>query len=203
MEIRHIKNSDDLFAISRIYERSWKYAYSGIIPKSYLDGIPSGKWVPHLDNAKMNTLVAVEKGEFIGTASYCKSRFSDFKDFGEIVSIYFLPEYMGKGYGKKLIKAVIEELMKLGYRDILLWVLEDNKRARVFFMKRQALPLVIVFWMTTSAEKNCGKLCTAIILFKSQLVRPRIIRGETALRAVHPAPHCSITVLQQAPFYHK
>lgn len=203
MEIRHIKNSDDLFAISRIYERSWKYAYSGIIPKSYLDGIPSGKWVPHLDNAKMNTLVAVEKGEFIGTASYCKSRFSDFKDFGEIVSIYFLPEYMGKGYGKKLIKAVIEELMKLGYRDILLWVLEDNKRARVFFMKRQALPLVIVFWMTTSAEKNCGKLCTAIILFKSQLVRPRIIRGETALRAVHPAPPCSITVLQQAPFYHK
>lgn len=37
----------------------------------------------------MNTLVAVEKGEFIGTASYCKSSFSDFKDFGEIVSIYF------------------------------------------------------------------------------------------------------------------
>lgn len=135
MEIRHIKKSDDLFAISRIYERSWKYAYSGIIPKSYLDGIPSGKWIPHLDNAKMNTLVAVEKGEFIGTASYCKSRFSDFKDFGEIVSIYFLPEYMGKGYGKKLIKAVIEELMKLGYRDILLWVLEDNKRARVFYEK--------------------------------------------------------------------
>lgn len=52
MEIRHIKNSDDLFAISRIYERSWKYAYSGIIPKSYLDGISSGKWVPHLDNAE-------------------------------------------------------------------------------------------------------------------------------------------------------
>lgn len=134
----------------------------------------------------MNKLVAVEKGEFIGTASYCKSSFSDFKDFGEIVSIYFLPEYMGKGYGKKLIKAVIEELMKLGYRDILLWVLEDNKRAKVF-MKKQALPLVIVFWMTTSAERNCGKLCTAIILCKSQLGRPRIIRGATALRAVHPA----------------
>ena len=69
MEIRHIKNFHDLFAISRIYERSWKYAYSGIIPKSYLDDIPSGKWIPHLGNAKINTLVAVKKGEFIGTAS--------------------------------------------------------------------------------------------------------------------------------------
>lgn len=68
MEIRHIKNSNNLFAISRIYERSWKYAYSGIIPKSYLDDIRSGKWIRHLGNAKINTLVAVKKGEFIGTA---------------------------------------------------------------------------------------------------------------------------------------
>lgn len=53
----------------------------------------------------------------------------------KLYQFIFCPEYMGKGYGKKLIKAVIEELMKLGYRDILLWVLEDNKRARVFYEK--------------------------------------------------------------------
>lgn len=34
MEIRHINQSDDRFAISRIYEESWKFAYKDIIPQS-------------------------------------------------------------------------------------------------------------------------------------------------------------------------
>lgn len=135
MEIRHLKESDDRLAISRIYEESWKYAYKGIIPQSYLDNIPTGHWAAHLDNDKMHTLVVLEHGDFIGTASYCKSRFSEFAGFGEIVSIYFLPEYMGRGYGKKLLDAVITELTDLGYRDIFLWVLEENSRARTFYEK--------------------------------------------------------------------
>lgn len=39
MKIRKIKKSDDINAIGKIYEKSWKYAYNGIIPKDYLDGI--------------------------------------------------------------------------------------------------------------------------------------------------------------------
>lgn len=34
MEIRHIKKEDNRFAISRIYEESWKFAYQDIIPES-------------------------------------------------------------------------------------------------------------------------------------------------------------------------
>lgn len=135
MEIRHIKQTDDRFAISHIYEESWKYAYKDIIPQSYLKSIPTGHWIPNLDKAGMNTLVLIGNDTFIGTSSYCKSRFSDFDSFGEIVSIYFLPQYMGKGYGKQLLDAAINELTKLGYRDIFLWVLEENHRARKFYEK--------------------------------------------------------------------
>ncbi len=135
IEIRYIKDTDDRFAISRIYEESWRFAYKDIVPKSYLDSIPSGKWAAHLDNTDMHTLVALENNKLMGTASYCKSRFCDFADFGEIVSIYFLPEYMGQGYGTKLLKVVVDELAKLGYHDIFLWVLEANTRARVFYEK--------------------------------------------------------------------
>lgn len=135
MEIRHTQQTDDRYAISRIYEESWKFAYRNIIPQSYLDSIPAGQWASRLDAAEMNSLVMIENNSFIGTSSYCKSRFSDFSGFGEIVSIYLLPDYIGKGYGKTLLGAVIGELEKLGYRDIFLWVLEDNVRARKFYEK--------------------------------------------------------------------
>lgn len=135
MEIRRIKQTDDRYAVSRIYEESWKFAYKNIIPQSFLDSIPAGRWASRLDAAEMNTLVMIENDDFIGTSSYCKSRFPEFSGFGEIVSIYLLPDYIGKGYGKPLLDAVIGELAKLGYRDIFLWVLEDNLRARKFYEK--------------------------------------------------------------------
>ena len=135
MEIRHIRQSDDRFAISRIYEESWKFAYKDIIPQNYLESIPVGHWVSNLDKERMNTLVMIEDDIFIGTSSYCKSRFSDFSNFGEIVSIYLLPQYIGKGYGKLLLDAVVGELAHLGFYDIFLWVLEDNLRARKFYEK--------------------------------------------------------------------
>ena len=89
MEIRYMKQTDDKYAISRIYEESWKFAYKDIIHQSYLESIPAGRWVTNLNNKEMDTLVLIEDGNFIGTSSYCKSRFSEFSDWGEIVSIYF------------------------------------------------------------------------------------------------------------------
>ena len=135
MEIRYINNDDDKFLISHIYEESWKFAYKDIIPQSYLDSIPTGRWTSSIDKEGMNNLVMLDNDKFIGTSCFCKSRFKDFADFGEIVSIYFLPEYMGKGYGKQLLDYAVKELSKLGYSDIFLWVLEENYRARKFYEK--------------------------------------------------------------------
>ncbi len=136
MEIRKIKKSDDINAIGKIYEKSWKFAYNGIIPKDYLDSVSGDKWLPHFENKSMNSLVLIENNQFIGTSSYCKSRSKEFNDFGEIVSIYLLPEHMGKGYGKLLFEATLNELVKTGYQNVFLWVLEENTRARRFYEKQ-------------------------------------------------------------------
>lgn len=132
MEIRRLQESDDRRQLSRIYEQSWKYAYRGIVPSSYLDSIPEGRWA---DWRGRDTLVAVDGGALVGTASVCPSRFPDKEGYGEIVSIYFLPDYMGKGYGGALLRAAVEALASMGYRDIFLWVLEENRRARRFYEK--------------------------------------------------------------------
>ncbi|MDR1131060.1 MAG: GNAT family N-acetyltransferase, partial [Oscillospiraceae bacterium] len=76
MEIRPLSKTDDRYAVSRVYEESWKKAYKDIMPQSYLDGIPPGKWVEALDNPEWHSLIMLDGGQIIGTAAYCASRFS-------------------------------------------------------------------------------------------------------------------------------
>ena len=103
--------------------------------QDYLDSIPTGQWAKNINKIGRNHLVVIKNGHIIGTASFCKSRWKQYNDYGEIVSIYLLPDYMGKGYGQHLLKRCIEELNGLGYNNILIRVLEDNQRARKFYEK--------------------------------------------------------------------
>ncbi|MBD5464483.1 MAG: GNAT family N-acetyltransferase [Lachnospiraceae bacterium] len=135
MEIRYINQNDNPLEISNIYESSWKYAYKDIIPQEYLDSIPTGRWANSINKVGMNNLILIENGMIIGTASFCKSRWETYNDYGEIVSIYFLPDYIGKGYGRLLLNKCIDELKQCGFSKVLLWVLEDNHRARKFYEK--------------------------------------------------------------------
>ncbi len=133
MEIRLINEQDDRFAISHIYEASWKSAYKDIIPRAYLNSIPKGRWVQALNNSAWNTLIMIDDNKIIGTSSYSASRFTDMNGYGEIISIYLLPEYCGKGHGKLLLQAAVDGLIQMGYTDIFLWVLEANTKTRRFY----------------------------------------------------------------------
>lgn len=133
MNVRYITSADDRMAISKIYEESWRYAYKGIIPQHYLDSIPEGRWAPDIDSPKRKTLICIDDGKIVGTSCFCKSRFERFFGWGEVISIYLLPQYMGKGYGKTLMKFTVSELKKQGYENVFLWVLEENIRARFFY----------------------------------------------------------------------
>ena len=141
MEIRHLLPEDDLLEISNIYEESWKFAYKNIIPQDYLDSIPKGRWANNIKRTGTNNnLVMLENGKLIGTSCFGKSRWEEYSEFGEIVSIYFLPEYIGRGFGKLLIEKAVSELNRLGYEKILLWVLEENHRARSFYERCGFIP---------------------------------------------------------------
>lgn len=133
IEIRPLKPTDDLLAVSNIYEQSWKYAYRGIIPDEYLDRIPSGQWANGLNVPGRYSLLLLDDGQLLGTSSYCKARMADMDGWGEIVSIYLLPEAMRKGYGRTLMRSVVSELKKMGYQNVYLWTLEQNISARRFY----------------------------------------------------------------------
>ena len=155
MEIRALKSTDDLFAISNIYEQSWKHAYKGIIPQDYLDSIPAGRWVTGMNSAERYHLVMTDNGKMIGTSSYCRSRWDNFPDCGEVVSLYLLPEYTGMGCGRMLLERAVSELRKLGFGEIILWVLEENTNARGFYEKCGFVPTDERTYSDIGGKKLC------------------------------------------------
>lgn len=120
---------------AKFMKKVGKYAYRGIIPQGYLDRIPKGQWASHIEQADRKNLVAVRDGIIMGTSGFGKPRMAEMHGFGEIVSLYFLPEYVGKGYGRLLLQAVVGELNKMGYDRAYLWVLEENRNARHYYEK--------------------------------------------------------------------
>ena len=136
MMIRNLQPDDDPAAVGRVYEQSWRYAYQGIMPQDYLDHIPVGRWAAgRLKRPGLSSLVMLDGAIIAGTASYCASRFESMAGYGELVSLYLLPDYMGKGFGGELLQAALRGLAELGFRDAFLWVLEKNRRARRFYEK--------------------------------------------------------------------
>ncbi len=140
MEIRPITPTDDRMAISGVYEESWKFAYRGIVPQDYLDSIPRGRWLPVFDVPGRHTLICMDNGRIVGTVGFGPSRIDRLDGWGEIISIYLLPDSMGKGYGTALMNAALSECRRLGYDNIFLWVLEENTRARAFYERLGFLP---------------------------------------------------------------
>lgn len=135
MKIRHLTQEDDLLAVSHIYEESWRAAYRGIVPQAYLDSIPPGQWVPYLQEAGRAVLVLLDGETPVGTASYGPARDVRFSGYGELISIYLLPEYVGRGHGRPLLEAALRALRQQNYKDVVLWVLEENRAARSFYEK--------------------------------------------------------------------
>lgn len=135
MQIRKIDRADDFEAIANIYSLSWKAAYQGIIPQDYLDALNVSRWATVLENSQHAAFLLLDDSNYIGTSSICAARDEKMKGWGEIISIYLLPEYFGNGYASPLLESSINALKEDGFLNIYLWVLEGNMRARKFYEK--------------------------------------------------------------------
>lgn len=140
MEIRRA-TLDDVQDISRIHALSWKSAYKGIVPQAYLEELKEDFWVPAFtDWIKDNVItvqIVTDNGSLVGCVAYGRSRDKSLPNWGEIVSIYLVPQYFGKGFGNKLLESALLDLKKSDHESIYLWVLKDSHRARCFYEKNR------------------------------------------------------------------
>jgi GNAT superfamily N-acetyltransferase len=136
---------DDAIAVARVHVQSWQAAYRTLLPDDYLDQLRpedrAAKYdVASLDPLKPRTIVAAEKNLIVGFATAAPARDPDLPDHGELCALYVDPEYWGREIGIALVSAARANLVELGFRNAVLWVLAGNVRAERFYRIDQWVP---------------------------------------------------------------
>jgi GNAT superfamily N-acetyltransferase len=121
--------SADAEAVARVHVRTWQVAYAHVFPPERLAQLSVDRRAVQWRDEP--PLVAQLGGEVVGFVSVGASREAD--GDGELFAIYVDPEQWGSGVGRELIAAGEQRLRELGHREVILWVLEDNPRARRFY----------------------------------------------------------------------
>jgi len=147
---------EDAPSIAAVYVRSWKGAYPGLIPQSYLDALDAreriGAWEATLATSvwpRGGVIVLLgpagpdgSEGPVTGFVSFGPTRDEDLgtapgaDTVGEVVTFYLDPTAFGSGGADLLMSAALLALGAARYSTAMLWVLGTNARARRFYERR-------------------------------------------------------------------
>jgi GNAT superfamily N-acetyltransferase len=120
----------DAEGVARVQVETWQAAYAHALPSDQLKVLSIDEAVER-HRRRPAEFVAEQDGEIVGFVGVGTSRDPDTD--GELFAIYVHPEHWGSGVGRALIQAGEEELRRLGHQEAILWVLDDNPRARRFY----------------------------------------------------------------------
>ncbi|GGS51189.1 N-acetyltransferase [Planobispora rosea] len=140
---------DDVEAVLRIKNATWRTAYRGLLPQDFLDGLSVTRraveaWRGRIGSGAQHLLVGgpagnppgetdgEPDGETAGFSLYGPARDEGIGG-GEVYAIYVLAGHWSTGLGLALMTRSVERLRELGHREAGLWVLEGNTRARRFY----------------------------------------------------------------------
>ena len=156
-------SAEDAEAISRVRRDAWRVAYVGIITDEIIEratGVPDTgrERALFVSRPWRRTLVAESAPsvpdpsaapvtEIIGYASFGPERDVDGAPLperagrdgrrrprcAELYALYVTPARWSTGAGRDLMLRVLEETRAGGYPRIILWVLQENARARQFY----------------------------------------------------------------------
>ena len=128
---------NDAPEIARIHVETWRYAYKGIVPQTYLDQLSieqrTTKWAEMLKKSMDGTLIAEIDMKPVGWISFGIARDEDKENSGEVYAIYVDHTHWNQGIGRSLIRSAEEKLQIEGMNKIVLWVLEANRNSRYFY----------------------------------------------------------------------
>ena len=124
MQVRPARPGD-VDAIVRVHVGSWQAAYEHVFGAERLATIDVGR------RRVIAERMVAAKDSAVFVAEAGRSRDADAE--AELFAIYVLPEAWGSGAGAALLRAAVEALRAAGHADAVLWVLEDNPRARRFY----------------------------------------------------------------------
>jgi GNAT superfamily N-acetyltransferase len=132
----HIRQArlEDAREIAAVRIITWRVTYRNLLPEDVLANLSYEKseetWREILSsNQRQGYAFAAEDldlGKVVGFAIGGPERNADLIYLGELYAIYILPEYQGKGLGRRLCTVVARRLLKAGMNSMLIWMLNGN-----------------------------------------------------------------------------
>jgi L-amino acid N-acyltransferase YncA len=134
---------EDAAAIAEVHVLTWQAAYEHVFGAEQLAALHvderRARWEERLAAPEPHWRPFVaedENGRLVGFASAGACRDAEGEGQGELHAIYVLPDAWGAGAGPALMRGVVDALRGEGFGAAILWVLEDNPRARRFYERQ-------------------------------------------------------------------
>lgn len=127
-------------AIADVHIASWQVGYAHVFPAAFLHSAEfeterRGWWRDWTFHPGQRVAVVEQQGRISGFAAYGpeRERSRGHTGRGEVYAFYLHPECWGDGSAAALIDHTEERLGAEGFAEAVLWVLDDNPRARAFY----------------------------------------------------------------------
>ena len=130
--IKTMETPEEIEGKSLVHWQTWREAYDDFLPAEFQETMTLDKCRFLSQKYPENTLIAMDGKKVIGFISYGNFR-DEAIQAGEIIALYVLKDYYGKGVSEQLMHAAFVALDQ--FSEIYLWVLKDNKRAIAFYQK--------------------------------------------------------------------
>ncbi len=139
VSIRPAKPGDEKI-LAHIQVESWKSAFEEILSKEdlvrYTDLAKAEAMYRHvLEQGAHQISIETIDGQPHAIAAWGPDREGSNPRTAELICIHSLPGNWHKGYGAQLMDHVLDQMRESGYSDVVLWVFEQNIRARKFYEK--------------------------------------------------------------------
>lgn len=130
--IKTMETPEEIEGKSLVHWQTWREAYDDLLPAEFQETMTLDRCRFFSQKYPENTLIAMDGKKVVGFISYGNFR-DEAIQTGEIIALYVLKDYYGKGVSEQLMHAAFVALDQ--FFEIYLWVLKDNKRAIAFYQK--------------------------------------------------------------------
>jgi len=143
MEIRAATLADAR-SLAEVHNEGWRWGYDGLVPASVLedrdDDWSEERWIHALTDEWREgeaTFLAEDGGRAIGMIA-CGPATQDYgmpppEGVGEVYALYLREGAQGTGVGRALLARGHQHLRDAGFTHAVLWVIDENERARRFY----------------------------------------------------------------------
>ena len=139
VELREAKRGDEKI-LAYIQSESWKSAFKDILSTEELKkccdvSMAEGMYKEVLKQGQVHMWIEWVDGEPHCISGWSRNRNMLADNVAELICIHSLANQHHQGFGSIMMEHILKQMKGMGYKQVILWVFEENHKARSFYEK--------------------------------------------------------------------